>query len=655
MAKSRSRSPSWKHRPPTSRSPEHHRQRHFQDSFNDDEGYRRDPRRPIHWDDGRPRQNNSRIPPYNRFNNKPYEHNSFSTNVRDSPVEDVNQMKRIYSPERHREGNRRFPPKYPEEAPYREHDRDFNHHRTQGRNVHDDPNDFRVGRRENNFHGPPHREHDWEWRENKDHGKQQMHTDKYFQPPRRSSEDFVERNYFPKRYPEERDFREHEPHPKRARDTERLDFRQPPRNSHWKADQTFRPFHSKECPKDTDLRDSNPIIHRTDTVAFTKIEYDYSHKSPTYVGPELILKDDRAQKHSRQDERKPNPSKSSQHRKTADCNSRERGKYTAERPPDASSTYGSKKCHSTHSESNKNDIEVRSPNNKLKERGKKEDESRKTPASPNNRRGKSPKSSDPKSASKISPTKETLMVKVDLKKPMDKYSNAANHNERQTSEDLVVTGRKENFHPVFEHLQSATGGVPGTPKTEFTQEIITIIHQVKENYFKSDDTTLHERFSKMQAESNKQDVDLNKVVLQTNPEIHRRFDISLADLKSKSLKRSDPGQASHRVIEDPNDLRHDIERRRKERLQSEDDGSSDVGTRERDGSASYSRTQKDTTGGFQKSARVARPPFRKSAGRPQGSYYRGEANQSHTPQSHFEKTEEIRKSYKGRGNTAAGI
>lgn len=62
------------------------------------------------------------------------------------------------------------------------------------------------------------------------------------------------------------------------------------------------------------------------------------------------------------------------------------------------------------------------------------------------------------------------------------YSRTASSHttERQMSRDLVAVGRKnENFHPVFEHMESVTQNVENDPSREFTQEIITIIHQVK--------------------------------------------------------------------------------------------------------------------------------------------------------------------------------
>lgn len=126
--------------------------------------------------------------------------------------------------------------------------------------------------------------------------------------------------------------------------------------------------------------------------------------------------------------------------------------------------------------------------------------------------------------------------------------------------------KSENFHPVFEHLDS-TQNTQNKPTGEFAQEIITIIHQVKANYFPSSETTLHERFSKLQKT---QDADINELKLSSDPEIHRRIDISLAELQNKQTTAYDSEQTVVKII-DPNDLRHDIERRRKERLQNEDE------------------------------------------------------------------------------------
>ncbi|XP_062039768.1 BCLAF1 and THRAP3 family member 3 isoform X7 [Lepus europaeus] len=144
--------------------------------------------------------------------------------------------------------------------------------------------------------------------------------------------------------------------------------------------------------------------------------------------------------------------------------------------------------------------------------------------------------------------KNSLTVKVAVKKTVDKFR------------------KSENFHPVFEHLDS-TQNTQNKPTGEFAQEIITIIHQVKANCFPSSETTLHERFSKLQKT---QDADINELKLSADPEIHRRIDISLAELQNKQTTVYDSEQTVVKII-DPNDLRHDIERRRKERLQNEDE------------------------------------------------------------------------------------
>ncbi|KFW68113.1 Uncharacterized protein CXorf23, partial [Pygoscelis adeliae] len=180
----------------------------------------------------------------------------------------------------------------------------------------------------------------------------------------------------------------------------------------------------------------------------------------------------------------------------------------------------------------------------------------------------------------------------------------------------VAVGRKnENFHPVFEHMESVTQNVENDPSREFTQEIITIIHQVKANYFTSSDITLHERFSKIQ---DKPVANMNEVKIRLDPEIHRRIDMSLAELQNKRTVPSESPQNIIRVLEDPNDLRHDIERRRKERLKNEDERVFHVDgvTPRNQQSCSLSKLQNSQLDGFQKPMRFIKPPFRKFIGKP---------------------------------------
>ncbi|KAM3934083.1 BCLAF1 and THRAP3 family member 3 [Leptodactylus fuscus] len=674
MAKSRSRSPRWKSRPPPYRSPEHNRHRHFQDHYQDGEGFHRNPRRPIHWEEERHGQNNSRMTPYKRYNDKSYEHDSFSTDLRKLPFDSSSRFKRLHSPDRRGDGNRRFPTKYPEDHNrhgHREH-RDY-HHRSQEPNAHTETNGFKPARREETFHRPYHREPDRDWNGHDGHWNQD-HTDSYLPPPGRRSEEFVDRNSFHKRHPENHDYREHEPLPKRTREADRHDYRPPPRHSHWNDDHTSQPYHDKAWSKDTDLRDPSPVVFKTHSGELAKIQYDYSHRSPSYVHAESHFSDDRSERQNRYEE-KNCPARTSQHNRSSTSN-RERGKFS-ERQQEPSTKYNERKAPDRDMFQTDNKY----PNHKHKESVRKA-EYRREPNSKRHMDNHSPKSSDPTTTPKINSEKESLMANLDLKKPMDKYRQPHEHwniskdikpksdvpqgkrnyeekrsnttsNERQMSEDLVAVAGKETYHPVFDHLSSSKHAGTNPPSTVFTQEIITIIHEVKANHFKSPEMSLHERFSKLQqTESNKEEIHLMKPTAQLNPEIHRRIDISLEDLQNKTLHKTEVKLASQRIIEDPNDLRHDIERRRKQRLHSEEDSNANVGFSDSDAPGSYYKPHHNETGEFQKMSRGGRAPFRKSAGRPPGESYGGNSTQFFSSRSHFEYSDEVRKPYKAWKNPA---
>ncbi|KAG8450619.1 hypothetical protein GDO86_003044 [Hymenochirus boettgeri] len=637
MAKSRSRSPSWKHRQPPYRSPEHHRHKHFQDHFIENEGLQRNQRRPKNWEEGRHRQNNTRTLNYNRFNDKPYEP-SLHSNTKRPPVEKFSREKRIYSPERHGDGSRRIPPtNYLTEPHRREHDRNPFPPRNQGRSTHpDDHNGLRADRRENDFHGNYHRENDWEWSHDQDHWNKHRHTDDL--PPRRRHSKEFERNAAQKRYPEEQGFRELEPPFKRARETDRPDFRDQQRN-YRKSDCATRPYKVDEWSKEVDLGNPCPLIHKTDTGEFTKIEYDYSHRSPIYSRKEHSSHNDLDQKYNWHEDRTHNGTRYYHHSKQTDSHCSEK---TAAKISESSNKYSSKNCNSSQNESYKNETESRPPSPKEKN-GKNDvpNEYRKEPAFPNDCQDKTLKATDPKTTLAPITSMETITVNLALKKPADKYRDNVNPSDRQMSQDLVAISRNESFRPVFEHLESSNPTVSSKPKTEFTQEIITIIHEVRANHFKSNDVTLHERFSKLQSENRKKEPVLIKAATLTNPEIHRRIDISLEDLQSKSLKKRTETSlpTSHRVIEDPHDLRHDIERRRKERMQGEENGGTHAGYND--------SAQNQDTVEFQKSARYSRPPLRKPTSQRPDSYSRGNASHYYNSHDWFENTDRIKRPYKG--------
>ncbi|XP_018410356.1 PREDICTED: uncharacterized protein CXorf23 homolog [Nanorana parkeri] len=705
MAKSLSRSPRWKPRIPLERSPERNRHRNIQDPYHNNDDFHRDSRRSKHWEDEQHRQSNCRTESYSHFSDNFFEHGSFDTNQRRSPFEAINRLKRAYSPERREESNRRFPPKCPEDTNYRGNTRNFHNHRNHERNgnnnnVHN--NGFKAARREDNFQRPYNRGYNKGWHKSDDHWNQHDPENQYLSPHRRRPEEH-ERKSFQKRYPED-DYREHEPLHKRAREVEQQDFRSPLKSSHWKGDHPERPYNAKDWSKDADYKGPTPFVHEKHSGALTKIEYDSSHRSPTYVYTKLILEDEYVERHnhserqSRHEERKNESTRSSQYHRTSDSDIGERRRYD-NRSLEPLSRYSSKN-HDDNTVS-KNSIDMKYATHKHKEKTRKEgdyqrtkeDEYQKNPPSPLHL--ESSQTPDPKGVLKITSEKESIVVNLALKKSSDKYrqpheqrnkpkhlpspSNTtqglgisqekqiivgdmqkrgnATSKDRQLSHDLVAVAGKEMFHPVFEHLEPSLQGPTNAPNSEFTKEIITIIHEVKANHFRSAGMSLHDRFTKLQEESSKQELKLTNTAPQTNPEIHRRIDISLEELQSKSLHKTvDVASShSHRLVEDPNDLRHDIERRRKQRLHSGQNGTTDISYGDSDPSSSCYVLPHQETGEFQ-SSRVSRPPFRKSIGRPpvRGAYYRGNSNQYYTSRN-FEDTDEIRRPYKGWGNPAARI
>ncbi|XP_043556162.1 BCLAF1 and THRAP3 family member 3-like isoform X1 [Chiloscyllium plagiosum] len=161
-------------------------------------------------------------------------------------------------------------------------------------------------------------------------------------------------------------------------------------------------------------------------------------------------------------------------------------------------------------------------------------------------------------------TTESLTIRIDMKKTVKKCRPTSSHaSERLMSRDLVSVGKKrDEFHHVFEHMGSSFEANPNISSGEFAQEIITLVHQIKEDHFKSSDLTLHDRFSKLQNAQSPGRKEENA----RGPEIHRRIDMSLEDLHNRERKPV-ARKTSTWVAVNPDDLRHDIERRRKERLQ----------------------------------------------------------------------------------------
>ncbi|KAM6143977.1 LOW QUALITY PROTEIN: BCLAF1 and THRAP3 family member 3 [Erethizon dorsatum] len=565
MALSRSLFPRRKHRSlsPVPRNFEYYKQRFSSGCFGLE--YRKDLRRPFAWrmDDEKHGQSKPRISPRENFYHRSYEYRSPSPNINSFDNVYTYKPHRVYLPGRG-DGNRRpqYMPTYSEGVPYLEHERSLYPQKMQERYM---PGNYSERGRK-----PPQRSmadsftFEGKWHED-EFRHQRMQEEKYSQSLRRVSEDFDIRSSFQKRYPEDRDFRKYGQTSKRTKDVERYEKRESTRNPKWKPEHSFPPYQEKK-----NQRNFGPQAHRyaereyPETSSATKVSYDYHHKHHRLSDDDQDFTDGRTQKYLKEEDRK--YSQKGPVNRESDCFSAGRGRETEGglvkdpiKPP--------KKDCIPCAHSNKNEVNLKPCNDKWKKKMKKEDDCRKENNSSSNQPDTSQNLSNVKPSS-VSLGKKSLTVKVDVKKNVDPSRVSSSYStERQMSHDLVAVGRKtEKFHPVFEHLNSPQNTEKKSTR-EFAQEIIAIIHQVKANYFPSSDITLHERFSKIQ---DTYDTDVKESKLNSDPEIHRRIDMSLAELQSKQAMIYESDQTLVKVI-DPNDLRHDIERRREECLQNEDE------------------------------------------------------------------------------------
>ncbi|XP_061483252.1 BCLAF1 and THRAP3 family member 3 [Rhineura floridana] len=623
MVRSRSRSPRWKRRSlsPAFRNQEHNRQRH--NDINYDCEYKRfwkDAKKPMPWrmEDGKHGQINSRYASHETNHHRLYECRSYSPTLKRIPSEDIHSHKpcRTRSPVRNENIRRyQFPPRHSEMS-RKEHNHSFYLSKIRDREMHEDTQAVGNIKETKTFLGPLGTSCKFErkWNEN-NLRHHQLQEDKYIQSPRRFSNEFMPRSSFQKRYPEDREHREYGHTSKRAKEMERYDDKEIASNSKWKQDHSSTLNQAKGEPRNIDLPTHRPVVKEYSDSCQTKMTYDYSQKRHRHPDGGKYVSEERAEKYMKVEEKKYNYPKETWNSKYLNYYNSERVGQVEEPRTEVSVKYISGTGCDLCTKSYKRDVDILSFDQKDKERIKKEVDFRgRKDCSSGHHYDTHHKISDVK-VSDGDTRKEKLTVKVDMKKTINKYRSASSHiMERQTSCDLVAVGRKtESFHPVFEHIKSVTQKVEQNPSKEFAQEIITIIHQVKANYFKSSDLTLHERFSKLQDKPV-----ANEVKRHSDPEIHRRIDMSLAELQNKRAVPCESEQSVVRVLEDPNDLRHDIERRRKERLQNEDENNFYIdGVSQRDEqSCSFSKLQNSQMYGFQNPARFLRPPFRKFIRKP---------------------------------------
>ncbi|XP_050998562.1 BCLAF1 and THRAP3 family member 3 isoform X3 [Acomys russatus] len=567
-SRSRSRSPRWKQRSlsPQSRKFEYYEERHFHGHY--DPEYRNDPKRLFTWrmDDEKHGQNKPRIPPRVKSYYRSYENRSPSPNVK--PIEKFDTYKphqEYFSGRGDDDRRSQYIPTYSESATtYTEHERDCYPPKIQGRYIPDEHRDRGSGRGGK----PPQMSlgnsfrFEEKWHED-ELRHQRVQEESYLQSPRRGSEDFDTRNPAQKRYPENHDFRKYSYTSKRPTDAARYDNREPARIPKWKPEHSFLPFQEKNEEWSFGAQ-SHRYTEREypEISSATRVSYDYRHKHHKLSDGEQDFPDGRFQKYLKEEDRKYSCLKVPVTRES-DCFSIARGRDTENEQVNGPFQLYKKDCGSYTNKNIKeddfgpcNDSKWKKKINKDNCRTENDYFSKQLDTSP-----------EPEEKRYSFVKKKSLTVKVDMDK-MDAFRSTSRYSaERQISHDLVAVGKKsDNFHPVFQHLDS-TQNPENKPIEEFAQEIITIIHEVKASSFVASDTTLHERFSRIQ---NRHDADFNQMQPNSDPEFHRRIDMSLADLQNKQTVVYEPNVTVVKVI-DPNDLRHDIERRRKERLQNEDE------------------------------------------------------------------------------------
>uniref|UniRef100_A0A8D2BAJ6 Bcl-2-associated transcription factor 1 n=1 Tax=Sciurus vulgaris TaxID=55149 RepID=A0A8D2BAJ6_SCIVU len=167
---------------------------------------------------------------------------------------------------------------------------------------------------------------------------------------------------------------------------------------------------------------------------------------------------------------------------------------------------------------------------------------------------------------------------------------ASDSHHRLLASTLVHSVKKEQeFRSIFDHIK-----LPQASKStseSFIQHIVSLVHHVKEQYFKSAAVTLNERFTSYQKATEEHST------RQKSPEIHRRIDISPSALRKhtrlageKRVFKEENQKGDKKLRCDSADLRHDIDRRRKERSKERGDSK---GSRESSGWRKQEKTPKD--------------------------------------------------------------
>ncbi|XP_028676629.1 bcl-2-associated transcription factor 1-like isoform X1 [Erpetoichthys calabaricus] len=156
-----------------------------------------------------------------------------------------------------------------------------------------------------------------------------------------------------------------------------------------------------------------------------------------------------------------------------------------------------------------------------------------------------------------------VKMKISAAAFIDPSPGTSISSDRTLASALVHSTKKEQgFRSIFDHIKK-----PQSYKNSaesFIQHIVSLVHHVKEHYFKSTGMTLHERFTVYQKGGDGHEVK------QKSPEIHRRIDISPSAFRKERVSKEESHKGDKKSRCDSADLRHDIDRRRKERSRERD-------------------------------------------------------------------------------------
>ncbi|KAJ8409652.1 hypothetical protein AAFF_G00217110 [Aldrovandia affinis] len=135
--------------------------------------------------------------------------------------------------------------------------------------------------------------------------------------------------------------------------------------------------------------------------------------------------------------------------------------------------------------------------------------------------------------------------------------------DRSLASALAQSSKKEQgFRSIFDHIKRPQAFKSSSHS--YIQHIVSLVHYVTEHYFKSTGISLHERFTVYQKAA------VEHEARHKSPEIHRRIDVSPSAFKKVRVLKGDfKGEKKSKC--DSADLRHDIDRRRKERSRDRDD------------------------------------------------------------------------------------